>query len=70
MENILRKDETINNMIIFAIIWSFGGCLNQAQRKKFEIYMKGIYLEYKVPINYQYSFGPYNKFTLNALAST
>ena len=70
MDNILRKDETINNMILFAMIWSFGGCMDSAQRQRYDAYLRQIYLEGKVPRTYEYLFGPYNQFSLRALAET
>lgn len=43
--------------------------MDQQTKKKFEIYLRNIFIEYKVVSNYQYVFGPYNKYTIHALAN-
>ena len=35
-------DEILLNYIVFAVIWSFGGCLEESSRKKFHLFIMDI----------------------------
>ena len=40
MENILRKDDMINNIIVFSLIWSFGGLMDKNGRDKLNTFIR------------------------------
>ncbi len=48
-------------MIMYACIWSFGGCLDEIGRKKFNHFFRDIFLNLTLPsTNITYDYGPYN----------
>lgn len=59
MDNILRKEDILHNLIIFSLIWTFGGILEEKGRKKYELFINELFLKGKLNLQYNYDYGPY-----------
>lgn len=64
LDSILKKEESLHNIILFSLIWSMGGTLDEGDKIKFEEFIRALVLDGKIDKNLNYQFGPYNHISI------
>ncbi|KRX10161.1 P-loop containing nucleoside triphosphate hydrolase [Pseudocohnilembus persalinus] len=66
LDQILRKEDLFHNLVAFAMVWSFGGILNDQDKIKYQQFIKDVFLYQNLP-QLKFEYGPYDKLEQNLI---